>query len=206
MSIRKKDWTLTKEAFDKLLALFDPDPNRAADHYELIRSQIIKFFECRGVFTSRDLTDETFNRVARKIIEGGEIYANSLSSYFYGVARNVLREHLRNPETTTSSLETLAPYEHPAEISSEVKQRRLERQRFEQRLECLETCVQALPPATRRLILSYYEGEEGVKIENRKRLAESLKTTLGALRIRAHRSREKLEKCVIACLERSRGE
>ena len=53
----------------------------------------------------------------------------------------------------------------------------------------------------RALILDYYRGERGAKIKARKNLAESLKITANALRIRIHRMRELLGVCVVKCAE-----
>jgi RNA polymerase sigma factor (sigma-70 family) len=198
--LRKKDWELTPEAFNGLLARFDPDAERAGRRYELIRSEVIKFFECRGCFTPRDLADETINRVARKITEGENIEPGAIQSYFYGVARNVFREYVRSPERETPHVEAMHPSEHPSVNPVDLNLRRADRARLEQRLECLESCVAQLSPETRSLIISYYEGEEGVKIANRKRMAEALGIPLNTLRIRIHRIREKLERCVVMCL------
>ena len=61
--------------------------------------------------------------------------------------------------------------------------------------------MKSLEGLDRKLILSYYEGA-ATKIENRKQMAESLGISVNGLRIRVHRIREKLEKCITACLGR----
>ena len=73
----------------------------------------------------------------------------------------------------------------------------------EQRLDCLEHCLQGLPPKDRDLIGGYYQGETSVKIHNRRSLAAKLGVPLNALRIRALRIRERLEACVEGCLKAS---
>lgn len=201
--IRKTEWVLTQDAFNRLLALFDSDVERAAEQYECIRAGLIKLFECRGCRAPRDLADEVINRVARQLEEGKEIYPPSSANYFYGVARNVLREHLRHPESALAALDTLPPSEHPSANPAVLTDHLAVRRRREQRLECVETCVAGLPPETRRLVMSYYEGEEGIKIENRRQLAETLGIPLNTLRIRVHRIREKVEQCVTDCLSRA---
>ena len=200
VGLRKKGWELDKEALNGLLARLDADRQRAGEKYELIRAQLIKFFECRGCVSPRDLADETINRVARKIMEGEQIHPDALAGYFYGVARNVFREHLRSLEREAPLLDDLPPSEHPSTDPIELGQRQTERLNLERRLECLESCVKHLPPEHRTLIISYYEGEERVKIENRRRMAQALGIPINILRIRVHRIREKLERCVIGCL------
>jgi DNA-directed RNA polymerase specialized sigma24 family protein len=54
----------------------------------------------------------------------------------------------------------------------------------------------------RELVLRYYQDEKHEKISNRKLMARELGIGLAALRIRAHRIRSQLQKCVEACLER----
>jgi RNA polymerase sigma factor (sigma-70 family) len=187
----------------KLLAQFDADSERAGEKYEHIRSALVKFFECRGCSLPYDLTDETINRVARKVLQGAEIYPNALSGYFYGVARNVFREYLRSPESNTSAIDLLPASEQPYETPVQLEQNRYERVELERQLECLKTCLDNLPPETRKLIVSYYEGEERTKIDNRKRIAETLGISLSTLRIRAFRIKQKLEGCVSKCLKDS---
>jgi len=73
----------------------------------------------------------------------------------------------------------------------------------ESRLTCLRSCLQTLSPDNRELILQYYQGEKGEKIENRKKLLERLKIPVNTLRMRALRLRERLQSCVEECLGRT---
>jgi DNA-directed RNA polymerase specialized sigma24 family protein len=72
----------------------------------------------------------------------------------------------------------------------------------EKRLDCLERCLENMEPDSRKIIIQYYQGEQRVKIENRRALAERLGITVNALSIRACRLRDKLESCVSKCLAR----
>jgi RNA polymerase sigma factor (sigma-70 family) len=199
MASGKKRWELTQAAFDKLLAHLDADVERAAHQYEVMRNGIMRFFECRGVHTPADLTDETINRVARKILEGTTIQADSVAAYFYGVARNVLREHQRSPEAAVFSVgEEILPH-HLVHDPDEIARRQASQSAQERQFDCLQKCVEQLPPETRRLIFAYYEGEEAVKIANRKQLSELFAISVSGLRLRAHRIRRRLEACVLNC-------
>ncbi len=146
------------------------------------------------------MADETLNRVARRLEDGETIYAGQFSSYAYGVARNVLREHARGPEPRSQPLDALLPPSHPHLSPSEEEEKALARESSERRLECLESCAGALPEDARLLILSYYEGASGERIDRRRQLAERLGVPANSLRIRAHRIRARLEKCVNACV------
>jgi RNA polymerase sigma factor (sigma-70 family) len=72
----------------------------------------------------------------------------------------------------------------------------------EQQYECFESCLEALPSESREIIMQYYQDEKRLKIDHRKELAERLGIPLNALRSRAQRVRDRLEKCVHQCLEK----
>ena len=96
----KKKWELTREAFDKLLVSLDDDRELAAERYEVVRQKLTTFFEHRGCLNAEEHTDDTLNRVARRLDEGATIYAGKPESYFYAVARNVLKEYWARPQPT----------------------------------------------------------------------------------------------------------
>ena len=57
----------------------------------------------------------------------------------------------------------------------------------------------ALPAESRTLILEYYQDQRRLKIDRRIRLAAELGLTAQALRSRAQRVRDRLERCVRGC-------
>jgi len=67
--------------------------------------------------------------------------------------------------------------------------------------DCLERCLEELSPDNRDLVLRYYQQERRAKIEHRKSLATELGIAVNALRIRAHRIRLVLQRCVRNCIE-----
>ena len=169
-----------------MLAWLDPDRERAAKRYEEIRRRLIRFFTCRGCAVPEDLTDETINRVAKRVREElGRTYVGDTTPYFYGVAHNVYLEHIRKPPHVP------AP---PAPRSTE---------EVELAHACLDECIEQLRPRSRELIREFYQEEKQAKIEHRKRLAERLGITPNALRIQAHRIRQFLQECVRQCLSRN---
>lgn len=182
-----------------MLQKFDVDIDRAAEKYELTRSKLIKYFEARKCLLAFELTDETINRVARRLSEGEEIAANSLSGYFYGVARNVFKEHLNSPEKAMLSLDLLQASNHLPEEPIEKNRSSSEKSDTERLLECLDSCVAELADKDREIILTYYKGEASEKIENRRQIAKSFGMNLNNLRIRVFRIRERLEECVRRC-------
>ncbi|HEY6923178.1 MAG TPA: hypothetical protein VI653_06915, partial [Steroidobacteraceae bacterium] len=62
-------------------------------------------------------------------------------------------------------------------------------------LSALQGCLEELGPGAADLILAYYGGEGSARIEKRRRLAEELGLSVNALRNRALRLREALERC-----------
>lgn len=185
----KKDWVLTKEAFDSFLARLDRDRDRAGEKYESVRLKLLKYFQWRGSDSSDAEADETLNRVARRIEEGENVY--NLNGYIYGVAKMVYAEGLklrsRKQELDEASDLEATPIE---EEDPEAAERR----------KCLERCLGHLTSDDRETITEYYQFEKGNKIEHRKKLAARFGMTPNALRIKAHRQRVNLEACVRECL------
>jgi len=199
---RKKEWIITQEAFDRLLAELHPDSERAGEQYEKIRQKLVKLFLWRGCAIAEECADETFNRVAQKIFEGTKLWADDPYSYFHGVALNVLREYWRSPEQTAETLEEMAPPQALSADPEELLLRETEHLEKERLLECLNQCLQKLPPESLHLITEYHQGEEPSDKARRKNLAHALGIPLNALRIRAYRIRVEIEKCVENCLKR----
>ena len=188
----RSEWSLTERAFDKLLAAFSPDREEAARQYETLRIKLIRFLEWRGVSLGDACADETFNRVARRIDEGKQI--DNVVAYAYRVAYLVFLETLTEPELVDIDQERIQP---PA------VEPQFEDNEQDQRQRCFDSCLEELPIKNREMILSYYEGERRTKIERRKKLADQLKISLDALRIRAHRMRKGLEECLSRCLHQA---
>jgi DNA-directed RNA polymerase specialized sigma24 family protein len=187
----RQKWSLTQEAFDGLLARLHPDRDTAADRYLDIRRNLVRLFEWRGCSTPDEYADETINRCAKKIGEGEEI--RDLPTYSIGVARMLVREMSRERARDALSLDD-AP--EPRILLPESKDAQ------EAREGCLRRCLGHLSSENRDLILSYYQGDKGEKIKNRKGLTQLFRIPSNVLRMRALRVREKLQLCVESCLER----
>ena len=180
---QKKKWDLSEQSFESLLHWLDSDRDRAGKRYEDIRGRLIKIFSSRGCAEPDLLADETINRVARRIEEIAATYEGDPALYFYGVANKIHLEQFRKHKTLTRTPVVPAVND------------------FEQEYACLEYCIGDLPPDSRDLVLQYYAEEQHAKIVNRQLLAERLGIGLNALRIRAHRARLILRKCILSCLE-----
>ena len=181
---QRTKWELNQESFKSLLRWLNSDREQAGRRYEEIRGRLIKIFGARGCAEPDLLADETINRVAKRVEEISQTYEGEPALYFYGVANKIHMEQLRKQKP----IERL-----PAPVP--------DLDDHEQEYVCLESCIGHLPARSRDLVLQYYEHEQQDKIAQHQRLAERLGIGLNALRIRAHRARLVLRKCIIKCLE-----
>ena len=184
----RRKWTLTQEAFDRLLGWLGEDRDRAGEKYLEIRGKLIRFFEWRGCPFPEDHVDETVNRVAKRVSEGEEI--RNPMAYFTGVARLLVFEIVKARAKESQALNEMATSSVEYVDSSD----------SEARIECLRKCLAGLSSDNRELILQYYQGDKGDKIENRKKLTERLGVSVNTLRMRTLRLREKLQSCVENCV------
>ena len=186
-----RKWHVTREAFQRLLAVLGDDHHQAALRYEGIRTRLIKYFAWERCPYPEEHADEVFDRVARRIAEG-ESLANP-EAYFRGVARLLVKEigaDLRRRSQVLDEIGRAAA--RPVAI----------RDSEDHEAHCLETCLDRLPAESRGFILRYYEGDKQTRIAGRKALALQLGIPLNALRNRALRLRGNLERCVRQYLER----
>ena len=187
----RQKWTLTQDAFDRLLIVLGGDRDSGSEKYLEIRRNLTRFFEWRGCSFPEDHADETFNRLARKIDEGEQIL--NPAGYAMGVARLLLLEIMKSRQREQTALNEIGTASDVYVAADD----------GEDRLECLRNCLQTLSPDNRELILQYYQGEKGEKIQNRKKLLEQLGVPVNTLRMRALRLRERLQSCVEECLSRA---
>ena len=192
----KKQWVLSQNAFDSLLAWLDADRETAGKNYETIRGRLIKIFVCRGCPEAEELADETINRALAKIDQITHDYVGEPALYFYGIGRNVYREYRRKmmARQTDVPVETAGTRSVSAAVLTSGD--------IEPEYECLERCLERLSITSRTLVLEYYRQEKQAQIDYRKHLADELGIAVNALRIRAFRIRKTLEECVHTCLER----
>ena len=184
----RTEWVLTEEAFGRFLSHLDADAERAGEKYEAIRRKLVKFFDWRGAHFPEECSDETINRVVRKLESGETI--RDIPTYCHGIARLVFLETLKKPEHRQVSLDDLRSVAVPTPSTEQESAQR----------ECFARCLGGLSAESRQLILQYYEDERRDKINNRQALAAQLGIPLNALRCRVQRIRDRLEQCVTNCL------
>jgi DNA-directed RNA polymerase specialized sigma24 family protein len=180
---QKGRWALNGAALDALLGRLDEDRERAALAYEGLRSRLQALAGWWGSIDPLELADRALDRVAMKLEEGAVVPASSLPAYIRSVARLLFYESLREAER-----EERAQREAPQPAEGDPS--------AERTLEALDGCLDSLAAAERDLILDYYGGDGGSNSSARRSLAVKLDLSPTALRIRAHRLRERLETCV----------
>jgi DNA-directed RNA polymerase specialized sigma24 family protein len=172
-SAARQRWSLSGEAFHRLLLALDSDREAASHKYEALRRKLIDLFAWERSESPEDLADETLNRLARRVSEGADI--PNLDRYAYGIARLLLQEEARAQRTRASAFRELnfvaGPTPDPAILDR------------------LRRCLAALPAPSRELLERYYAGD-------REQLARDQGISLNALRNRVHRLRRQLFNCV----------
>jgi hypothetical protein len=169
---------LTQEDFEKLLRWLDPDRDKAGEKYQKIRLRLTRIFVCRGCYEAEDLADESINVVASKSDWLIENYEGDPALYFYAVAKKIHQGYIKKKTPPTPP--------PPDRESPEV----------EQVCDYLDECLEELPSLERNLMLRYHEGDKQEKIQNRKKLAEELKVSRNALRIKVCHLHSRLKECV----------
>lgn len=197
----KKDWVITGEAFEKLLALFDADREQAAFKYEELRSALIRRLRFWGSQRPEEHADEAINRTTRKLDEGLQLDRENYTGYFCKVARHVLDEHWDEQKNSPASLDELLRRRQPQFDPVEERLRNLDKIEKERTLDCLESCLRDFPIDERELIQDYYGAEGRERIDRRSALAGKRHASSNALRIQISRIKKHLEECVNRCLK-----
>src|SRR5262249_25760554 len=72
-------------------------------------------------------------------------------------------------------------------------------------IECLQNCLRRLPPAQHELMIAYYEGEKGARIDIRQQLAQARGISVTSLRNKANWLRARLRMCMRQCIRKRLG-
>jgi len=181
--VHAEKWTLSKESLDAFLLRLNSEREPAGREYENVRRKLLTFFRCNGCWDAEVLVDETIDRVIRR---HGEVEIRELMPFIRGVARRVASEHHKAYREVP-----LEEVKEPSQRDPNVWDDEIVADAV--RLKCLEECVKRLGPEDREMIVGYYMGEKGQKIENKRKLAQQFGITTAALRVRAFRVRERLQ-------------
>ena len=188
-----RDSAIPPESLEETLAWLNPDRGVAATIYVQLRHDLAKLFSYKGCADPEGLTDEVFDRVAKKLNDVRPNYKGDPRHYFRAVANNLVKETQKKAKNQVS-LEGIDPPEQKTTATEE--------ETAAEREECLHSCLQKLSPENRKLIVAYYAKEKQAKIDSRNELAQQLGISLETLRVKVYRIRVSLLECIERCLER----
>lgn len=188
-----RDSAVSPECLEEILAWLHPDRETAGAIYIELRASLERIFRWRRCGDPEGLTDEVFDRVGRKVQEVRRSYSGDPRLFFYGVARNVIKESLQKSKLQVSIDDIDEPLIEAVELDD--PRRRLE--------ECLHNCLNGLDEEKRELIVAYYARDKQAKIDHRAEMARRYQVSVETLRVRAFRVRSRLEACIARCLKLS---
>jgi|ERR1700741_1404426 len=187
-----RDSAIPPESFEEILAWLNPDRDVAATMYVQLRHDLAKLFIWGRCVDPEGMTDEAFDRVAKKVHGLRQTYEGDPRLYFRAVANNLIKENLKKIKSQLSLDDIDLPGPQGSEIEEDVAAK-LE--------ECLEHCLQKLSAEKREMICSYYAKEKQAKIDHRNELAQKFGISLETLRVRVFRIRESMAECIERCLK-----
>lgn len=158
------------------LRLLDSDLSATADKYAELSRGLVRYFEWNRCLEPEDMAQETLLRGFRRLKDGASITIGDPRGYFWGIARNVLREGWK-PRREVS----IDDKDFPIPDSEFRRLNRAEQSVF------LRECQNALPAKEKEMLVAYAEGMGAA-------WGEQNGVEPGALRLRIHRLRQKLER------------
>jgi hypothetical protein len=180
----KNGQTVGREAFARFLELLSPDAEEAGRHYTRLHEKLVGFFRLKGISDPVSAADETIDRAAIKINAGTPV--SDAHKYCMGIARNIAKEKYRSAQRETSAF--LKFIDGLPDAPDE---------QVERIYRTLKPCFEQLAAEEQKLLVAYCQIMRGrARAEHRRQLAETMKTTMLALRMRVTRLRSTLTDCV----------
>src|ERR1051326_1906328 len=97
-----RDTVIPPESFDEVLAWLNPDREVAGQMYVQLRHDLSRIFTWNHCVDPESLTDEVFDRVAKKVHHLRSTFVGDPRLFFYGVARNLIKEQAKQVKTHVS--------------------------------------------------------------------------------------------------------
>jgi hypothetical protein len=179
------------EAFPRLLELLSSDAEEAGRCYKCLQEKLTGFFNMKGITDPVSAADEAIDRAALNIAAGADV--PDVDKYCMGIARNVAKERFRLMYREDSVFREFA--DDVTGYSGE---------QVDRIYTVLKPCFEQLAAEEQTLLREYCREARGrARAEQRRQLAETMKITVLALRIRVTRLRSSLADCA---RKRSRNE
>ena len=173
--IRQK-WTLTQDAFDKLLLSFGDDRDSGGKKYLEIRNNLTRFFDGAPALTPKITLTKQSTALPSASPKANKSEPRGLRDGRRAPPRAGDRQR---PPARAGRAER----DHHHDDRGRYRD---ERRRRPNRI--LRQSLASLSADNRQLIVEYYEGEKGDKIKNRKKLVDKLGIPVNTLRMRAFTS------------------
>jgi hypothetical protein len=175
---------MSEDDFKKFLKLLSLDEHEAGLLYNRLEQKLVRFFETKGLSDADGAAFKTIERAVKKIAEGAVV--PDAEKYCVGIARYIAKEAWRTEfgemEGAKKALQEWLR-DFPEQVT------RIYR--------LLLPCFEELAPDDQKLLIDYCRILKGrARAELRRKLAESLNTTLLGLRMRVTRLRAGLKDCV----------
>ena len=177
--------TTNGDPFEQFLSRLAPEEASSSERYSSLRARLVKYFQWKRCEDPEGLSDETIGRLVKKLYAGERI--ERPSSYAYGIAQNVFREHLR-------WVARLAQVRDLQEVAIEG----LENASLDEFEDCARPCLEKLSDDRRRVLERYYSEEV-----SREELALQMGLSVPALRTKIHRLKADLKECYEKCMKGS---
>ena len=167
-----------------LSALCPDDPDEAIRRYRVLHQKLEGFFRLRGMYDPLTDADETCDRAEEKLEKGYDI--PDITRFCLGVAKNIVHERLRNRKREEGAWLELIGYSQDKSTEAAV----------EKIMNLMKPCFEELPRDDQELLIEYCQVSPQERAERRRKLADDLKLSIAALRIRVTRLRRHLQDCV----------
>lgn len=175
---------MSSEDFARILALLSPDHEEAGRRYTRLHNRLTGFFSMKGISDPLTAADETIDRAVLKI--GAGAIVPDVDRYCLGIARNMAKEKRRRAHRETLAFHKFIEYADDFPVKQ-----------LERIYGILQPCFEQLSVEEQQLLAAYCQRIKGTaNAEVRRQLAETMKMTMLALRVKVTRLRKKLTDCV----------
>lgn len=175
---------MDRKAFARFLESLSNDAEDAGLRYTRLHEKLVGFFRLKGISDPVSAADETIDRAVIKITTGTQV--SDADKYCLGIARNITKEKYRSQQRESSAF--LKFIENLPDAADE---------QVERIYSILKPCFEELDVEEQKLLVSYCQVIRGrARAEYRRKLAETMKMTVLALRMRVTRLRSSLTDCV----------
>jgi DNA-directed RNA polymerase specialized sigma24 family protein len=164
----------------ELPAIFGADALQAEEKYLELYHKLVLYFEWNRRPDPEDLAQETLRRGFTRLQEGQTISSEKPESYFYGIARNLVRESWS--ARVIEQLGDQEPFPAPAIFHNLTR---------EEQLVFLKECLHDLSKDELRMLMAYLDGDGEA-------WARKAGIPPATLRTRVHRVRKRLEKLAMS--------